>query len=255
MARLPFPAAGALAAALLLAAPVRAQQAVAVPDSVTPERVLEGSDLFNVTGSCTFCHAPGGRGQGRNAPDLSDAEWLHSEGDYAGIFHTIWWGVERDEMKAEPRFRFEMHPRGGMPWTLAQTKAVAAYVWTISRPETSEFVMAQAAFLSDVRNDEVEKALAEFQTAGERWPGHPLAGERGLNALGYEILPADVDGALAVFRLNTELHPDSWNVWDSFAEAWMTKGDKAKAIQYYRKSLELNPDNQNAKDKLAELGA
>lgn len=236
----------------LVAAPLTAQS-VAVPDSVTPEKVLAGSALFNA-GSCAFCHAPAGRGEGRNGPDLADADWLHSEGDYDGIFDTIWWGVESDEMKADPAYRFEMHPRGGMPWTRGETHQVAAYVWTISRPETSRFVTTQAEMITLARGGEAARAVEVFRRAAGEWPETPLLSERGINALGYERLGSeDVEGALALFELNAELHPGSWNVWDSLAEATLTAGDRERAIELYRKSLEINPGNDNAREKLADL--
>jgi len=50
-----------------------------------------------------------------------------------------------------------------------------------------------------------------------------------------------------------KLFPESWNVYDSLAEAYAVKGDTGLAIQYYERSLELNPDNQNAKDRLKKL--
>ena len=61
------------------------------------------------------------------------------------------------------------------------------------------------------------------------------------------------DEALKVFRLNTELYPESFNTWDSLAEAYMVKGEKAEAEKYYNKSLEINPDNTNAKKRLEKL--
>ena len=61
--------------------------------------------------------------------------------------------------------------------------------------------------------------------------------------------------ALKVFQLNTSLHPESWNAYDSEAEAYEGLGDKTNAITYYQKSLELNPKNTNAADHLKKLGA
>ncbi|MGH7549748.1 MAG: c-type cytochrome, partial [Gemmatimonadota bacterium] len=69
--------------ATLMPAAGRAQEAVVVPDSVTPQRVFDESNLYN-GGSCAACHAIAGRGVGDRAPDLSDIEWLHSEGDFDG---------------------------------------------------------------------------------------------------------------------------------------------------------------------------
>ncbi|MGB8952562.1 MAG: MBL fold metallo-hydrolase [Candidatus Aminicenantales bacterium] len=78
--------------------------------------------------------------------------------------------------------------------------------------------------------------------------------ERQFNNAGYQLLGSGrIDEAVAIFKMNVELYPESWNVYDSLAEAYAAKGETALAIQYYQKSLEINPDNQNAKDKLERL--
>lgn len=75
-----------------------------------------------------------------------------------------------------------------------------------------------------------------------------------LNSFGYHLLAEDdVDGAIAVFRLNVEEHPDSGNVYDSLAEAYLTAGERELAEVFYRKSLEVDPENRNAVAKLREL--
>jgi glyoxylase-like metal-dependent hydrolase (beta-lactamase superfamily II) len=70
-----------------------------------------------------------------------------------------------------------------------------------------------------------------------------------LTGLGYWLLQQlkDKEGAVQIFQLNTELHPDSWNAFDSLAEAFFEKGDKQKALELYKKSLQLNPANENGK--------
>jgi tetratricopeptide (TPR) repeat protein len=70
-----------------------------------------------------------------------------------------------------------------------------------------------------------------------------------LNSLGYWLLQQlkNKEGAFQIFQLNAELHPDSWNAFDSLAEACYEKGDKQKALELYKKSLELNPGNENGK--------
>lgn len=240
--------------ALLSPALATSQEAIVVPDSVTPQRVLEGSNLYN-GGSCVACHAIAGRGPGVRAPDLSDIEWLHSEGDFDGIFETIFWGVSMDEMKAMVPRPFEMHPRGGMNVDREQMKALTAYVWTASHPETHPFVAEQARFLELARRDQVPEAVTLFREARGRDPEHPILPEGGLNRLGYEVLDRDPEAAIMLFELNVESHPESWNVYDSLGEAYMTAGDREAAISNYRRSLELNPENENALEKLAELGA
>ena len=56
-----------------------------------------------------------------------------------------------------------------------------------------------------------------------------------------------------LFRLNTELYPDSWNPYDSYGESLLEVGDTINGIKAYAKSLELNPDNYNAIEVLKEF--
>jgi CubicO group peptidase (beta-lactamase class C family) len=75
--------------------------------------------------------------------------------------------------------------------------------------------------------------------------------ESEMNDLGYELLNrADFQGhdelALEVFKINTLLNPESFNVYDSYAEGLMKVGKMEEAIRMYKKSLLLNPENENA---------
>lgn len=79
--------------------------------------------------------------------------------------------------------------------------------------------------------------------------------EQEINALGYELLEGKkLPEAIAVFDLNAEAFPASFNVYDSRGEAYMTAGDKVAAIRDYKKSVELNPQNTGGIAKLGELG-
>jgi len=53
--------------------------------------------------------------------------------------------------------------------------------------------------------------------------------------------------------MNTELYPESYNVWDSLAEGWMDKGDFKIAIAYYERSIALNPANENGKNMIKKM--
>jgi tetratricopeptide (TPR) repeat protein len=79
--------------------------------------------------------------------------------------------------------------------------------------------------------------------------------EEQLNGLGYRLLRAHkLSEAIRIFRLNIEIYPQSGNVYDSLAEAYLQAGDKSQAIANCQKSLELNPNNANAKVMLEKLG-
>lgn len=79
--------------------------------------------------------------------------------------------------------------------------------------------------------------------------------EAEFNLLGYRLLGEErYPEAIAVFELNVEAYPESWNVYDSLGEACMLSGDRERAIHLYRQSLEMNPGNTNGVSMLARLG-
>ena len=79
--------------------------------------------------------------------------------------------------------------------------------------------------------------------------------ERELNLLGYSYLRANkIEEAIAIFKLNIQEYPKSWNVYDSYAEALMVNGENEGAIENYKKSLELNPNNKQGIEQLKKLG-
>jgi tetratricopeptide (TPR) repeat protein len=78
--------------------------------------------------------------------------------------------------------------------------------------------------------------------------------ESSLNNPGYQLMAAkQLDKAIEIFKLNTEAHPKSSNVYDSLGEAYMNKGLKDLAIKNYEKSLELDPSNANGAAMLKKL--
>jgi Tfp pilus assembly protein PilF len=81
-----------------------------------------------------------------------------------------------------------------------------------------------------------------------------LFSESAMNSLGYAYLNrGQVREALALFHLNIEVYPHSFNVYDSYAEALMADHQYECAVWNYTRSVELNPDNSNGRKKLKEL--
>lgn len=98
----------------------------------------------------------------------------------------------------------------------------------------------------------IEEKFAEWK---KKYASTHDFGEFDINALGYYYLGRqETDAALAIFKINTEEYPTSSNVWDSYGEAFMIKGDTAAAIENYRKSLEINPGNVNGIEMLRTMG-
>jgi tetratricopeptide (TPR) repeat protein len=111
-------------------------------------------------------------------------------------------------------------------------------------------VLAMEYFL-DV---DVEGACAGLKADPEIHQARYADLEGRLNRIGYGLVMRDKQpSALEVFRVNKDLFPESWNVFDSYAEALLANGDRDGAIANYRRSLELNPDSESGKRALAAL--
>jgi tetratricopeptide (TPR) repeat protein len=128
-------------------------------------------------------------------------------------------------------------PEDVQRWT---AKRRAALAMSILKGETTAAEAARAA---------IRRFKANPQNAYVR-------AERDLNLLGYELMgQKKLDLAVGVFKLNVEVYPDSFNVYDSLAEAYLIRGDRELAIKNYQTSLELNPKNFGAAAALATLKA
>lgn len=99
-------------------------------------------------------------------------------------------------------------------------------------------------------------ALTAYRNIKREQPGNVAVSEPRLNGLGYALLRQKrLADAIAVFKLNVEFYPQSFNVYDSLGEAYMENGDKELAVQNYRKSVELNPKNASGVQMLKKLEA
>jgi pentatricopeptide repeat protein len=120
------------------------------------------------------------------------------------------------------------------------------------KPMTLEEELAE-----QYRKNGVEPALDYYADLKQKYYGRgPYDfGENALNNFGYEVLKTDAAGAIEAFRLNAAEFPQSGNVWDSLAEAYMKSGNVKKAEEYYQKALARDATDQNAKDMLEKLKA
>ena len=92
----------------------------------------------------------------------------------------------------------------------------------------------------DLEAGRVDEALAAYRKLKEANPSDPAVAEQRLNEAGYRLIRVkEFPKAIAILQLNTELYPASANTYDSLAEAYMTSGDKEKAIAFYRKSMQV----------------
>ena len=71
---------------------------------------------------------------------------------------------------------------------------------------------------------------------------------------GYYLLGnGQADEAVYVFKANIKKYPDSWNVYDSLAEVYKTKGEKVLATSYYETALAKVPYEAQKKRIREEL--
>lgn len=164
--------------------------------------------------------------------------------------------VRRDE---ETRYTFERRTDGG-----AQLE-VAGRTEQHTAPRVDPKTRIPA---DDLLEGKADEALAGYRKIQAADPKSPLVAENRFNQLGYGFLQEkDYPKAIAVFRLNTQLHPDSANTYDSLGEALEKSGDTAGAIAMYKKCVEIasKPGNENegqngparihAAERLKALGA
>ncbi len=130
-----FPSTVVVLATVLLCPPGAAGQAPApadsLPEGVTRAMVTAGKELFGGKGLCLACHGPDAKGG--LGPDLTDTDWLHGDGRFTEIVTRILLGVpDEDSITGQ-----SMPPKGGSTLTEEEIRAVAAYVWTLSRAASS----------------------------------------------------------------------------------------------------------------------
>jgi glucose/arabinose dehydrogenase/mono/diheme cytochrome c family protein len=103
--------------------------ALPVPAGATKEMIALGDRIYHgqVGGAtCTGCHGSNAKGTPLG-PDLTDIQWLWSDGSYAAIAKTITTGVPQPK-----QYRSPMPPMGGAALSTDQVSAVAAYIWGLS---------------------------------------------------------------------------------------------------------------------------
>jgi dienelactone hydrolase len=116
---------------------------------------------------------------------------------------------------------------------------------TYKQPESAKRTAAlpapitTAEFLNAIIEDGVDDAIAAYRAAWKA-RGTPPVDEATLNVAGYNVLfgerPAD---GVKVLALNAEAWPQSANVWDSLADAYVAIGDRAKAKELALKANAL----------------
>ncbi len=135
----------------------------------------------------------------------------------------------------------------------AQTGA-PPHLLTVYKTKGQGQPATRAAFAEELGQKGFEQATTVYRAFQQRNPSFVL-NDDDLISWGYQLLGnGNTELATYIFRFNTEIHPESWNAFDSLGEAYAKNNKKQLAIDAYEMSLKLNPHNINAVGRLKALG-
>jgi fermentation-respiration switch protein FrsA (DUF1100 family) len=93
-----------------------------------------------------------------------------------------------------------------------------------------------------VERDGIEAALDRYRALRRETPARYNFREPELDHLGQDLLEKKRSAeAIAIFRLNAEMFPQSFRAFDSLADGYAASGKEEEAIESYRRSLALIP--------------
>lgn len=137
-----------------------------------------------------------------------------------------------------------------------QTKAL--YLSVISEDNeniiTYDYLKVSDSFKTPnlyLKDKEYDKALQGYLDIQKQDSTSTYIIEKDFNIKGYQFIREQkFQDAIEVFKINVALYPDSDNVYDSLADAYLQSGDSLSAFHNYKKALELNTGNKRAKEYL-----
>jgi tetratricopeptide (TPR) repeat protein len=180
---------------------------------------------------------------GPNANDEGTQEEVNQGYEFACRYVLYFLNAYMNDDKQALAFLQSRPEQNGVP---AHQITKRAKVGLKKPPSLQEF----ALLLKQSGFDKASQVYAEVKKSS---PDFTLKEEQ-VNAWGYALMwRGSLREAIEVFKLNAELYPQSFNVWDSLAEAYMNIGEIKAAIANYQKSVELNPKNENGVKMIKKL--
>jgi len=132
---------------------------------------------------------------------------------------------------------------------LVQKEENEDLVYNFMKLEVNENVPSE-----HLKNNEFDKATKGYLTIQKNDSLDSAVDENSFNSLGYRKLrDENFQEAIEIFKINAVLYPNSANVYDSLAEAYMKSGDTLQAITNYKKSLTIDSGNARAKKLIEKL--
>jgi len=110
------------------------------------------------------------------------------------------------------------------------------------------------SFEKELKEKGVDAAIDFYFSSVKNDSSIILFTETQINTVGYFYLnTGQVNDAIKLFKLNVEVFPQSWNVYDSLGEGYMRNGQYDLAVEFYNKSIEINPENSNGIEMLKSI--
>lgn len=121
----------------------------------------------------------------------------------------------------------------------------------VRRPEDIETIITRAA-----EEDGVPAAIERYHALRDEYYGSAAYDFRErpvVNAAGALARTGDVDGAVALLEMITELEDETWASWFTLGQLHEQQGDVPAAIDAYERSLVQRSDNPVARARLEAL--
>lgn len=143
------------------------------------------------------------------------------------------------------KFQFVQHPKT-KAWYLSEISNNHENTISYDYLKVADSFKTPSMYLKD---KEYNKALLGYLDIQKQDSTSVFINESDFNRLGYDFLRENkYQDAIHVFKINVALYPESDNVYDSLADAYVRSGDSLQAFVNYSKALEYNSGNQRAKN-------
>lgn len=179
--------------------------------------------------------------------------------DRVNYVRTVWEGVQKiagegrtvDAVLAEFNLERRFPDLAKSPGFSGRTNySTLLEMWSAATGQQSAASKLYALIDEGAGEDAVRAVMA---ARGDK-PSKYFYAENLINGYGYRFLQEDnALKAVRLFKINAELYPDSWNVYDSLAEALLRSGDTAAAEKMYAKSVSLKPDSKSGIEALEKI--
>lgn len=124
-----------------------------------------------------------------------------------------------------------------------------------NKPYSIPKLKAEKILAKKILNEDIDKGIAHYYEIKKDTTTYEV-GETNLNQLGYLLLQnGNLDESLKIFKLNVDEYPKSANVYDSYADGLLEKGDSINALKNYRKCYDMDNSLEYALDKAKSLNA